>query len=114
MAGGMKLLTPMDELVSQMPASAEIPVGLVRFIGLSEVLAGLGLILPSALRILPGLTPLAAVGLIVVMLLAAGYHLSKGEFSGIAVNALFAGAAAFIAWARYVKFPITSRAHKLK
>ena len=59
---------------------AAVPAPLVRFIGVAEFLGGLGLILPAATRVKPMLTPLAGVGLAVAMLLAAGFHTSRGEF----------------------------------
>jgi hypothetical protein len=55
-AGSVKLIMPLDLLVAQ----TSLPGLFVRFIGIAEVLGGLGLILPGLLRIRPGLTPLAA------------------------------------------------------
>ena len=63
-AGGMKLVLPLEELTAQMP----LPGLFVRFIGVAEVLGALGLILPGLLRIRPGLTPLAAAGLVIIMI----------------------------------------------
>ena len=62
-AGGMKLLTPVEVLSVMSPFPGEFIV----FIGVCEVLGAVGLILPYALRILPGLTALAAAGLVVIM-----------------------------------------------
>jgi hypothetical protein len=62
-AGGMKLITPIEVLSVMSPFPGEF----IRFIGLCEVLGAVGLILPYALRILPGLTALAAAGLVVIM-----------------------------------------------
>jgi hypothetical protein len=83
-----------------------VPEAFVRFIGLSELLGGLGLILPAALRIKPVLTPWAAVGLAVVMVLASGFHVSRGESSVIGMNFILAAVAVFIAWGRFKKAPI--------
>ena len=63
-AGGMKLVLPLDQLAGPVP----LPGAFIRFIGVAELLGGLGLILPAALRIRPGLTPLAAAGLVVIMI----------------------------------------------
>jgi hypothetical protein len=63
-AGAMKLMTPVDVLSAMSPFSGEF----IRFIGVCEVLGAVGLILPYALRILPGLTSLAAAGLVVIMI----------------------------------------------
>ena len=62
--GGMKLILPIEELTAQVP----LPGWFVRFIGLAEVLGALGLILPGLTRIRPGLTPLAAAGLVIIMI----------------------------------------------
>jgi len=62
--GGMKLVLPIEELTAQTP----LPGLFVRFIGVAEVLGALGLILPGLLRIRPGLTPLAAAGLVIIMI----------------------------------------------
>ncbi|MDP8924013.1 MAG: DoxX family protein [Chloroflexota bacterium] len=62
-AGGVKLATPLDEMVDQ----SGLPGALILFIGVAEVLGALGLILPGLLRIAPGLTPLAAAGLVIIM-----------------------------------------------
>jgi len=64
-AGGVKLVIPMDQLVKQAP---ELPGLFLRFVGVCEVVGAVGLILPRLLRIRPGLTPLAAVGLIGIMI----------------------------------------------
>jgi uncharacterized membrane protein YphA (DoxX/SURF4 family) len=62
--GVMKLITPAEVLAKQVP----LPVLFVKFIGVAEFFGGLGLILPGLLRIKPGLTPLAASGLVIIMI----------------------------------------------
>jgi len=62
--GVIKLFLPIEELTKQMP----LPGVLLRFIGVCEVLGALGLILPGLLRIKPGLTPVAAAGLVIIMI----------------------------------------------
>ena len=109
MAGAMKISTPIDELAAQMPWVAGAMGGAVRFIGVAEILGGLGLILPAASRIQPKLTPLAALGLLVVMVLAMITHITRGEFSAIGANVVLGGLAAFIAWGRLKKAPIQAR-----
>jgi putative oxidoreductase len=83
--------------------------GLIRFIGVSELLGGLGLILPAASRIRPGLTPLAALGLTIIMVLALGYHVSRGEMSALPIVGALGGLTAFVAWGRAKKAPIAPR-----
>jgi hypothetical protein len=86
-----------------------VPVGLVRFIGASELAGALGLILPAATRIKPSLTPLAASGLIVVMVLAAAFHASRGELQALPINFVLGGLAAFVAWGRFRRAPVEAR-----
>ena len=113
MAGGMKSVTPVDELIANgMAWAGHVPPWLVRFIGVSEIAGGLGLILPSALRIKPKLTPLAAALLALVMVLAAGTHAMLGEFGPIAANVVLGGLAVFVAWGRAKKLPIAPRASR--
>lgn len=109
MAGSTKLFQPIEEMAKMLPWVAEVPSGVVRFIGLSELLGGVGLLLPSILRIQPGLTPIAAVGLAVIQLLAAIFHVSKGETSVIGANILFMAMALFVAWGRMAKAPILAK-----
>ncbi len=63
-AGVMKLVMPIEAMTREMP----MPGLLLRFIGVCEVLGALGLVLPAALGIRPGLTSLAALGLFLIML----------------------------------------------
>jgi uncharacterized membrane protein YphA (DoxX/SURF4 family) len=74
-SGGTKLILPIEALTQQMP----LPGLFVRFIGVAEVLGAIGLILPGLLRIRPGLTPLAAVGLVLIMIGATVLTLAGGE-----------------------------------
>jgi uncharacterized membrane protein YphA (DoxX/SURF4 family) len=108
-AGAMKLFTPMAEFDASMAWVHSMPEALVRFIGAAEVAGALGLILPALTRIKPGLTALAAAGLAVVMVLAAAFHLSRGEMGGIVPNIILGGLAAFVAWGRFKKAPIAPR-----
>ena len=108
-AGLGHLAQPMEQLRAQNPWITGTMGQFVRFIGVVEVLGGLGLILPSATRIKPSLTPLAALGLTTVMVLAALTHAVRGEFFMIPVNAVFGGLMAFVAWGRWRKAPIAPR-----
>ncbi len=107
MAGLMKATTPLAELSEMIPMAGEYPA-LYRFIGVSEILGAVGLILPSALRVLPKLTALAAAGLALIMVLAFGTHLFRGE-PGLGVTALLFALSAFVAWGRFAGRPIRPR-----
>lgn len=108
LAGFMKITAPIDQLAqSGMTFVDHYSIGMVRFIGISEVLGALGLILPAALRIKPILTPLAAFGIAIIMILAFFYHISYNE-PFFPVIILF-GLAAFVAWGRYKKVPIQAK-----
>ena len=109
MAGVMKLGTPLAELGQKMSWVRAVPGGLVRFIGASELAGSLGLILPAATRVRPGLTPLAASGLITIMVLAIPVHLVHGELSVVGVPIAIGALAAFVAWGRFRKLPIAPR-----
>ena len=109
MAGFMKLSQPIDELSKSLPWAAQVPEGLVRFIGAAEVLGALGLILPALLRIKPILTPIAALGIATVMLFAIFFHGSRGENSAIGMNVVLIIIAALIAWGRFKKAPIAPK-----
>src|ERR671937_74365 len=76
-AGGAKLAMPLDELAAQ----TGLPGLFIQFIAVAEVLGALGLILPGLLRVRPGLTPLAAAGLVIIMIGATVLTISS---SGVA------------------------------
>lgn len=104
-----KMAWPMEELYAKVPWASAIPEWLMRFIGITEVLAAVGLILPAALRIRPGLTPMAAAGLVIIMVLAAVFHLFRAEYMLILANAIYGGLAYFIFWGRMKNSPIQPR-----
>jgi DoxX-like family len=84
--GAIKLTQPREKLAAgPMRWAADVTDGQFRLIGLLEVLGAAGLILPAALDIAPGLTPLAATGLALTMVGAALTHLRLGEKDRVAV-----------------------------
>jgi len=89
MAGGMKLFA-YEKYKKQAEQNAPgkgpgVSKGLTTFIGVSELAGGLGLILPQATHTAPALTPLAALGLAIIMILAIGFHLRRKEPATAAV-----------------------------
>ena len=77
--GVMKLVIPIAALEAQSGMSGEF----LRFIGLAELLGGLGLILPGVTRIAPVLTPLAAAGLVIIMIGATALTAAAGFAAAI-------------------------------
>ncbi|MFH8682125.1 DoxX family protein [Streptomyces lydicus] len=101
-AGAMKLSQPKEKLAaSGMGWTEGVSAGTVKLIGALEVLAALGLVLPAALGIAPVLAPLAALGLVLVMLGAVVVHARRGEAQMIAVNLVLLALAAVVAWGRF-------------
>ena len=96
-AGGMKLVMPIEEMTKQMP----MPGLFLRFIGVAELLGGLGLILPGLLRIRPGLTPLAAAGLVIIMVGATALTLAIGPVATALIPLVVGLLAAFVAYGRW-------------
>jgi putative oxidoreductase len=104
-----KLTLPPAELAVQFPYTVDLPLALVRFIGVAELAAVLGLILPAATRIRPGLTPMAAVGLTTIMVLASAFHISRGEWSALPVTLPLGLLALLVVWGRTRKARIAPR-----
>jgi uncharacterized membrane protein YphA (DoxX/SURF4 family) len=78
-------------------------------IGVLEILGGAGLVLPALTRIQPRLTPLAAAGLALVMVGAAVWHITRGEFPNIGINVANFVMLAFLAYGRWRLAPIEDR-----
>ena len=100
LVGYTHAIAPIEVAVARAGWVASLPVALVRFIGVAELAGALGLVLPAATRIQPRLTPLAAAGLAIIMLLAIPFHLVRGETGAIAFNLALGSLAAFVAWGR--------------
>ena len=101
-AGGMKVVLPLEQLTGPVP----LPGLFLRFIGIAEVLGAAGLILPGLLRIRPGLTPLAAAGLVIIMIGATALTLASGEVVLALIPLLVGLLAVFIAYGRWRLAPI--------
>lgn len=96
-AGGAKLVLPPEAL----KGPVALPVWFVRFIGVCEVLGAIGLILPSLLRIKPWLTPLAAAGLVIIMVGAVVVTLLGGLVAAALISLIVGLLAAFFAYGRW-------------
>ena len=105
-AGGMKLVLPLEDL----KGPVEVPGAFLRFIGVAEVLGAIGLILPSLLRIRPGLTPLAAAGLVIIMIGATVLTLAVGQVGAALISLVVGLLAAFVAYGRWRLAPLRGSA----
>ena len=95
--GAVKLILPIEEMTKQ----TQMPGLFLRFIGGCEVLGGLGLILPGLLRIRTALTPLAAAGLVIIMIGAVAVTLKSGPFASALFPLVVGLLAAFVAYGRW-------------
>ena len=109
MAGIMKSTTPVAEMAAKMAWVNEYPEAFIRFIGVSEFLGALGLILPSLLRIQPKLTVWAAIGLSLVQVFAIFFHIQHNETNVLGINFVMLLLSLFIAWGRSKKAPISAK-----
>ena len=100
-AGLMKATRPIPQLAGMMHWPGDVQPAFVRFIGGIDAAAGLGLILPLATGILPFLTPLAALGSVVLQVLAIGFHGRRGETKmTLGMNLILLLLSAFVLWGR--------------
>jgi len=97
------------QFLHQVAWFSAVPQSLFIFIGVCEGLGGVALIVPALTRVAPRLTPIAAVGLTVIMILAAGFHIARAEYHWfLPFNIVVGGVAALIAYGRFV-LPIPSK-----
>ena len=102
-AGAMKLTQSKQQLMASgnMDWTEDFPEPQIKGIGLLEVLAALGLVLPALLDVAPTLVHVAAVGVALLMLGAAATHLRRGEGKLVPVNVVLLAIAVFIAIERF-------------
>jgi hypothetical protein len=106
-AHGVMMVVPPAEVAALMNAS--LPRWFQIFLGVAEVLAAVGLVLPGLTRILPWLVTWAAGGITIVMVSATGYHIVRGEVSSAVITLILLVMAAFVAYMRYRVLPIGAR-----
>jgi uncharacterized membrane protein YphA (DoxX/SURF4 family) len=96
------MLRPSPQTAEQgMRYVLEMPRGLRRFAGTAEGLAGIALVIPPLVHVLAWLTPLAAAGLVLLMIGAAIFHLPRREYPNIGLNAVLGLLTAVVAWGRF-------------
>jgi len=106
-AHGWIMLAPSPEIAAQM--NAMLPGWFSLFIGVSEVLAAIGLTLPGLTRIHPWLVTWAAVGIMIVMVSASVLHVARNEIPQALITLLLLAMATFVAYARHRLVPIRAR-----
>lgn len=104
-AGGMKLVVPLDQLQGPVP----LPGAVMRFLGVAELLGGLGLVLPGLVRVQPMLTPLAAAGLVIIMVGAVVITLIGGDVLLAAIPLVVGLLLVFVAYGRWRLAPHRAR-----
>jgi uncharacterized membrane protein YphA (DoxX/SURF4 family) len=106
LAGAMKSTQPRQQLATSMGWVEDFSDNTVRTIGVLELLAGIGLLLPALTGVATVLVPLAAVGLALMMVLAALTHRRRGEPQMIGINTALLLVAVVVAWARFGPYPL--------
>jgi uncharacterized membrane protein YphA (DoxX/SURF4 family) len=104
-AGVMKLYMTVEEMTKDIP----MPGAFLRFIAVAEILGAIGLILPGLLRIKPGLTPLAAAGLAIIMIGATVVTLTTGAVAMALIPLVIGILAVFVAYGRWRVAPQEAR-----
>jgi uncharacterized membrane protein YphA (DoxX/SURF4 family) len=94
-----------QEARKQMAWVRDVPEPLARSIGIAEILGAIGLVVPALTHIQPWLTPVAASGLAVLMILAVAFHITRNEWSNLSANLPLLVLALFVAFGRFVLAP---------
>ena len=98
LAGGSKLVMSAEQMTA--PGPVQLPVPFTRFIGVCEVLGAIGMILPGLTGIRPGLTPLAAAGLVIIMIGATVINIVNGMGAFAILTIVLGVMAAYVAYGR--------------
>ena len=104
-AGTMKTFFPIPRLATMLGWPGDLPVWVVRLVGIAEIAGPLGLVLPVLTGILPWLTPLAALGLAIIQVLAIGFHARRHESAKtLPLNLALLALSLFVLWGRWSLF----------
>ncbi|MBE9462629.1 DoxX family protein [Dyadobacter subterraneus] len=98
--GAVMKFMPIEKISVMMPWTGQVPAIAVRLLGMIDLSGAAGLILPGLLQIKPKLTGWAAVGIILMMICAIIFHVSRGEGEVIGVNIFAMVLAGFVVWGR--------------
>ena len=101
MSGIMILTQPKEKLATKMPFVNDYSAPVVKLVAFAHILGALGLILPLSLNVFPILTPIAACGLALVMLLAIGYNKKRNDTKTMVIDLVFLLLFSFVAYSRF-------------
>lgn len=99
----MKLFQSIEKLSLMWPWTSQVPLELVKFTGVVDLLGGIGILFPFVFRMQLKWTTITAAAIIVLMFCASIFHICRGEASQIGINVFFAILAVFIFWGRSYK-----------
>jgi hypothetical protein len=99
LAGVSKLVMSAAQMTA--PGPIQLPVAFIRFIGVCEALGAIAMIVPGLTRIRPGLTPLGAGGLVIIMIGATVINIVNGPAAAGVLTAVFGLMAAYVVWGRW-------------
>lgn len=99
LAGVPKLVMSAGQMAA--PGPIQVPVPFIRFIGVCEILGAIGMVLPGLTRIRPGLTPLGAGGLVIIMIGATVINMVNGMAAFAMPAAVLGLMAAYVVWGRW-------------
>jgi len=100
-SGLVKLVLPREKYVASQPWAADAPRWAPKAVGVLEVLGAIGVILPAAIGVVPVLVPLAATGLVLVMVGAVVMHVRRKEIPALVPSGMMLVLAAMVAWGRF-------------
>lgn len=101
LAGVPKLVMSAEQM--QAPGPIQLPVAFIRFIGVCEILGAIGMIVPGLTGIKPGLTPLGAAGLVIIMIGATVVNIVDGPAPAAVITVVLGTLAAFVAYGRWMR-----------
>ena len=100
------MISPPESMRDRIGYLFAIPARLRTFIGVAELLAAAGLIIPSLTGFLPWLTPVAAIGLVMVMIGAIVFHVQRREYPNTVFNLVLLILSVFVAFGRWSVLPL--------
>lgn len=104
--GLFKLFSPISKLATELPWTGDVPPMAVKAAAVLEITGGIGIVLPSLLRRKPQLALIAAKAIMLLMITAAIFHISRNENATIKFNFIIILLTIFVAWGRSKKVPI--------